>query len=98
MGHDFFQGRNVRPVQHAVTRNIRVDDRSDRATRYLFQQIDRAGQRIPLQPRWYQLDESMQGSRLLMSLAEPLDPALRGALAINLAPTDVAAWEELSAG
>ncbi len=66
--------------------------------RLRFQQIDRAGQRIPLQPRWYQLDESMQGSRLLMSLAEPLDPALRGALAINLAPTDVAAWEELSAG
>ncbi len=66
--------------------------------RLRFQQIDRAGQRIPLQPRWYQLDESMHGSRLLMALAEPLDPALRGALAINLASTDVATWEELSAG
>lgn len=66
--------------------------------RLRFQQIDRAGQRIPLQPRWYQLDESMHGSRLLMSLAEPLDPALRGALAVNLASSDVAMWEELSAG
>jgi hypothetical protein len=67
--------------------------------RLRYEQVGVNALRIPMQPRWYQLDGAPHGARLLIRLAERVNPGLPGHVAINVAETgEPARWAEVEAG
>ena len=67
--------------------------------RMRYEQSGVNGLRIPLQTRWFQLDAAPHGSRLLVRLAERVNPGLPGHVCVNLAGSGrPPEWAEVEAG